>query len=96
MEYEQLSSACQLLLNIKDISLKLARTDSTVRIFHSNCQGADLTYLYLYFIIFFYEEEDDRAKSIDFEALCEYFKVIVRGRVSHSYSGVVTLALSGS
>ena len=96
MEYEQLSSACQLLLNIKDISLKLARTDSTVRIFHSNCQGADLTYLYLYFIIFFYEEEDDRAKSIDFEALCEYFTVIVRGRVSHSYSGVVTLALSGS
>ena len=38
----------------------------------------------------------DRAKSIDFEALCEYFTVIVRGRVSHSYSGVVTLALSGS
>ena len=48
------------------------------------------------YIFFIYEEDDDRAKSNDFEALCEYFTVIVRGRVSHSYSGVVTLALSGS
>ena len=53
-------------------------------------------YLYSYSIMSFYEEDDDRAKSIDFEALCEYFTVIVRGRVSHSYSGVVTLAVSGS
>ena len=48
------------------------------------------------YMFFIYEEDDDRATSIDFEALCEYFTVIVRGRVSHSYSGVVTLALSGS
>ena len=41
---------------------------------------------------FIYEEDDDRAKSIDFEALCEYFTVIVRGQISHSCGGIVTLA----